>query len=363
MLMVLSRYSRQTMLAGFGEEAQQKLLQSKVLVVGCGGLGIPALQYLVGMGVGTIGIADGDTISISNLNRQIIFTEDDAGKLKVEVAKERLHKQNPLVAIQAFPVHLTRENALSLISSFDIVINATDNIPSRYLINDACVMLNKPFVYGAIDKYEGQLSVFNFNNGPTYRCLYQNIAENIMDCNEAGVLGVVPGIIGCYQALEAVKVLTGAGNPLSGVLQVFDFFNNEQRFIKLKAKAKNKMIQALQQDYSINNCTQVGNIEPRQLYDMFRSGRDILVLDVREPEEFHQFHLQNSILSPLQQFQKNFPSLQPDVSVVAVCQKGIRSRYAVMMLQEKYPQHKIQNLVGGLDKWLQEIGDTFIVHE
>jgi molybdopterin/thiamine biosynthesis adenylyltransferase len=199
------RYSRQIVLKGFGAEAQEKLQHSKVLVVGAGGLGVPALQYLAGMGVGTIGIIDGDTIGISNLNRQVLYYESEVGLTKAGVASKKLFQQNPSINVQTVQAFLSVDNALDIIEKYDLVIDATDNFSARYLINDACVILGKPFIYGAIQEYEGHVSVFNFNGGPTYRCLYPDFPSpgEIPDCNTAGVLGVVPGIIGTHQALEA----------------------------------------------------------------------------------------------------------------------------------------------------------------
>jgi molybdopterin/thiamine biosynthesis adenylyltransferase len=202
------RYIRQTILKGFGAEGQRKLANAKVLVVGAGGLGVPVLTYLNAMGVGTLGIVDADVVSISNLHRQVLFTEAMVGLLKVHAAAEQLQKQNPETKINAYPTFLDLSNALEIIGNYDLVVDATDNFPTRYLINDACVILNTPFVYGALHGFEGQVSVFNYENGPTYRCLFANMpmADAIPDCNENGVLGILPGIVGNLQALEVVKL-------------------------------------------------------------------------------------------------------------------------------------------------------------
>ena len=218
------RYLRQTSLKDFGEVGQAKLTEGRVLVVGLGGLGLPVLQYLNAMGVGTLGLMDQDVVELHNLQRQVLYTEKDLGKQKLDVAHEKLQEQNSSTILRTHDSFLTKENALTIIKDYDVIVDATDNFPTRYLINDACVILNKPFVYGALHGFEGHVSVFNYNNGPTYRCLYPNMptSDEIPDCNENGVLGVVPGIIGTLQALEAVKILTGVGEVLSGRLLLFN---------------------------------------------------------------------------------------------------------------------------------------------
>ena len=222
------RYARQIALNEVGESGQQKLLNAKVLVIGAGGLGCPALQYLAAAGVGTIGIVDGDTVDESNLQRQILYTTSDLGSLKVEVAKERLNALNPAVSITIYPENLHAENAMEIIQDYDLVMDGTDNLAARYLVNDACVKLNKPFVYGAIHKFEGQVSVFNFNGGPTYRCLFpENPQQNqIPNCEELGVLGVLPGVIGTLQATEINKLILVVVEPLSGKLKINNILTN-----------------------------------------------------------------------------------------------------------------------------------------
>ena len=218
------RYTRQTTLKGFGQEGQQKLADAKVLVIGAGGLGVPVLTYLNAMGVGTIGIMDSDTVSITNLHRQVLYGQSDVGQSKVISALEKLKAQNSDTEIVVYDTFLTTKNALEVIADYDVVVDTSDNFPTRYLVNDACVILNKSFVYGALHGYEGQVSVFNYEDGPTYRCLFPNMPnENeVPNCNEHGVLGIIPGIIGNLQALETIKVITGIGEALSGKLLVFD---------------------------------------------------------------------------------------------------------------------------------------------
>lgn len=226
------RYSRQLILQGFGADAQQKLKQSSILVIGTGGLGCPALTYLASAGIGTIGIADDDKVALSNLPRQILYTTDDVGEYKVIASKQRLTAMNPHCNITIYKERVTRDNVLQMMKAYDVVVDGSDNFQTRYLLNDACVMLKKPLVYGAISGFEGQVSVFNYNNGPTYRCLFPEppAPGDMPSCNEAGVVGVLPGIIGTMQATEAIKILTGIGTVLSGKLLTIDLLKNQTNY-------------------------------------------------------------------------------------------------------------------------------------
>lgn len=358
-----TRYSRQINLKGFGAEAQQKLLQSKVLIVGAGGLGVPALQYLAAMGVGTIGIIDGDSVNISNLNRQVLYYESEVGVLKVEAAVQKLSQQNPSITIIPFATFLQVDNAIGILKDFDLVIDATDSFSARYLINDACVMLGKPFIYGAIQQYEGHLSIFNFKNGPTYRCLYPDFpsANEIPDCNDAGVLGVVPGIIGCQQALEAVKVITGIGKTASGFLRIFDFLNNDQYEIKLNAKPENKNINQLKESYEEATCTSIAVLKAGELYNWFILEKEFVLLDVREEAEYNKGHLANSLLQPLSRFNAKNIGLTTGIPVVTFCQKGGRSIKAATLLREENSGVEVYSFAGGMDEWVKEMGNKLIV--
>ncbi len=357
------RYSKQINLKGFGAEAQQKLLQAKVLVVGAGGLGVPALQYLAAMGVGTIGIADGDTVSISNLNRQVLYYEAEVGMPKAEVAVRKLSRQNPAITVKRFCVFLTVQNAIEIIQQFDLVIDATDNFIARYLINDACVILDKPFIYGAIQEFEGQVSVFNFKGGPTYRCLYPDFPSSaeIPDCNTAGVLGVVPGIIGCQQALEAVKVITGIGKTASGYLRIFDFLNNGQYEVKLKAKPENKNIHQLKDSYEETSCSAIPVLEPEELYKWLTSEKEFLLIDVREQNEYDLAHLEQSLLFPLTNFNAQNIFATHKIPIVTFCQKGGRSVQAATLLRENNSNAEVYIAEGGMEKWVKEMGNKLIV--
>jgi adenylyltransferase/sulfurtransferase len=247
----LRRYRRQVMLPEIGEEGQRKLKGSRILVIGVGGLGTPILQYLSGGGVGHIGIIDHDMVSESNLQRQILFGSKDLGKLKSVIARERLSTLNPDVDFEVHNLELTRENALRLIDDYDLVFDATDNFSARYLINDACVILNKTWIYGAISVYEGQVSVFNFRGGPTLRCLYPvpPAEGSYRRAGESGLLGVLPGMIGCYQASEAIKVITGYGEVLSGKLLTINIASNSFQSFTIPVIKKNKEISSLMDKY------------------------------------------------------------------------------------------------------------------
>ena len=248
------RYDKQIALPEVGEAGQQKLAEAKVLVVGAGGLGCPALQYLVAAGIGTIGIVDGDVVNETNLHRQVLYTNSDVGKPKVEVAAERLYQLNPEVKINTYSDFLTAKNAMDIVANYDLIVDATDNFAARYRINDVCVKLDKPFVYGAIHRFEGQVSVFNYKGGPTYRCLFPEYpTENqIPNCNETGVLGVLPGIVGTHQATEVLKMILGIGEVLSGKLMTLNLLTNSSQIFECSRseeqvqKAKEKGVLVLE---------------------------------------------------------------------------------------------------------------------
>ncbi|NCD69693.1 HesA/MoeB/ThiF family protein [Mucilaginibacter agri] len=359
-----NKYSRQTQLAGFGPAAQQKLQQAKVLVIGAGGLGVPVLQYLTGMGVGTIGIIDGDTISIDNLHRQVLYTEAEVGKLKAEAAIATLRKLNSEVVFKLYPYYLDINNALALIKEYDLLIDASDNFGTRYLINDACVILNKPYIYGAVQQYEGHVSVFNYNGGPTYRCLYPTVpqANEIPDCNTAGVLGVAPGIIGCQQALQAVKVITGVGETLSGYLQIFDLDRNDQYKIKLTSVPENHNIKHLQSNYDTPACEKGGKLEIEELYRWYTDDKPFFLVDVRETKEFNHEHLQGAHSFPLSALSDNIDRLPKNLPLVTICEIGGRSARAATTISEAVPGSTVYNVVGGMETWLDEVGEQLVVY-
>lgn len=357
------RYARQVNLTGFGDLAQQKLLSAKVLVVGAGGLGVPVLQYLTGMGVGCIGIVDADVISLSNLHRQVLYAEDEIGQSKALTATARLSELNSEVEFKIYNELLTVHNALDIIRNYDVVVDATDNFSSRYLINDTCVILNKPFIYGAVQQYEGHVSVFNYQDGPTYRCLYPTppTAGEIPDCNTAGVLGVAPGIVGCQQALQVFKVITGVGKTLSGYLHIFDFLEDDQYKMKLKAKPENKQITTLQASYEAVVCNTVSLLSVEELYDWYEAGKEFQLLDVREANEFEDEHLQGAVCVPLTRFDASTVSIQNNIPVITFCEKGARSNKAAQILQKQYPAATIYSVLGGMEYWQDEFEDEYLV--
>lgn len=241
------RYNRHIMLSDIGEEGQEKLKKSRILVVGAGGLGAPNLQYLTAAGVGEISIMDDDLVNEDNLHRQILYGGHDLGKLKTIIAKEKLNKLNPFVRHKVINIRLKPENALKIIKDFDLVIDATDNFSTRYLINDACIILGKPWVYGSVFKYEGQVSIFNYDHGPSIRCLFHKTEDkkNIPNPAEEGLFGIVPGIIGSFQASEVIKIITGTGEPLSGKLLYYNMLNNESKLISFSRNEENFKINSL----------------------------------------------------------------------------------------------------------------------
>ncbi len=347
------RYARHIALDEVGESGQQKLMNAKVLVIGAGGLGCPALQYLVAAGVGTIGIVDGDTVNESNLQRQILFATSDVGRLKVEAAKERLNGLNPAISIAIYPENLSAENALEIIRDYDLVMDGTDNFAARYLVNDACVKLNKAFVYGAIHKFEGQVSVFNFNGGPTYRCLFPENPQQsqIPNCAEVGVLGVLPGVIGTLQATEVIKLILGIGEPLSGKLKLINLLTNSEQIISFTRNEEqvSKAIEIdLSQSYTDESCAIQESILPHELVDWMEQNRSINILDVREAYETPKLNHPNVISIPLGQIPHRAADIPIDQALVVVCQHGIRSQHAIEFLkQHNYPNQLI-NLEGGM---------------
>ncbi|MCF8463313.1 MAG: HesA/MoeB/ThiF family protein [Flavobacteriales bacterium] len=347
------RYARHIALDEVGESGQQKLLNAKVLVIGAGGLGCPALQYLAAAGVGSIGIVDGDTVNESNLQRQILYSNSDIGRLKVEAAKERLNALNPAISITIYPENLTAQNALAIIQDYDFVMDGTDNFAARYLVNDACVKLNKPFVYGAIHKFEGQLSVFNFNDGPTYRCLFpENPQQNqIPNCEEVGVLGVLPGVIGTLQATEIIKLILGIGEPLSGKLKLINLLTNSEQNISFSRNEEqvSKAIQIdLSQSYTDESCASAESILPNELMGWLEQNRSVNILDVREAHETPKLNHPNVISIPLGQIPHRAAKIPTDQRLVVVCQHGIRSQHVIKFLKQHDFPNQLINLEGGM---------------
>ena len=351
--MKTDRYIRQINLKDFGPEAQQKLKDASVLVVGAGGLGIPVLQYLNAMGVGTLGIVDQDIIALSNLQRQVLYSEQDLGKSKVQVTLEKLKAQNSETQFKRYDTFLVRDNALEIIADFDLLVDASDNFPTRYLINDACVMLKKPFVYGALHGFEGQVSVFNYRNGPTYRCLFPTMPseQEIPDCNENGVLGVIPGIVGNLQALEVVKILTNKGKVLSGKLLLFNGLNSSFASINLRKIPENLNISSLQKTYGGSNCQTLMEISVKELQKLLDSPKSIQVIDVRSTAEFDAYHLSDTMNIPLENLEERIEEIDTNQPVYFVCQWGKRSQIAQKRVLQKFPDTKVYNVSGGIENY------------
>jgi molybdopterin/thiamine biosynthesis adenylyltransferase/rhodanese-related sulfurtransferase len=347
------RYQRHIQLKEIGIEGQEKIRRAKILVVGAGGLGCPALQYLTAAGIGTLGIMDPDVVSISNLQRQILFTESDLGSNKALSAKKQLQKLNSEVSIQAFHHALTPENAAAILSEFDLVIDGTDNFFTRYLLNDQCILLNKVMVYGALFKFEGQVSVFNYKNGPSYRCLFPTPPERgaIPNCSEIGVLGVVPGIIGVYQATEALKVILDLGDILSGKLLTLNLLTHQNTLLNFeKEEEQIQKIKTYGKPIPIENidCFLDFEVSLSQL----SSEEKIKWIDVREPDEVPQV----SRLNPLNYSTSLDALLAVDTKIVAFCQSGMRSKVFVQQLKNKGVENcfSLKEGAEALEKWSQK---------
>ncbi len=350
-----NRYIKQERLKDFGPDAQLKLQQAAVLVVGLGGLGIPVLQYLNAMGIGTLGLVDQDVVELSNLQRQVIYNEDQIGMLKTEAAMASLRKQNSRTELKVYDTFLTRQNALEIISEFDVVVDATDNFATRYLINDACVIAKKPFIYGALHGFEGQVSVFNYQQGPTYRCLFPDppSLQSIPDCNEHGVLGVIPGIIGNLQAMEVVKIISGIGKPLSGLLLLYDGLEQQTHKIKLEVNPANLSIKELQAVYAEHNCLNQYEIGAEDLSELIKNKSDIVLIDVRNPKEFQEVHIPGSKNIPLDVLEVRAGELEQIREGYLICQVGVRSSKAQRILEKILPKNRFFQVTGGLAQYLK----------
>jgi sulfur-carrier protein adenylyltransferase/sulfurtransferase len=344
-----SRYSKQIILPEIGMAGQEKLRAAKVLVIGAGGLGCPILQYLTAAGVGTIGIADGDTVSISNLQRQVLYSEEEIGQLKADVAVGKLRKLNPHVQFKVYPQFIDTTNALEIIKEYDIVVDGSDNFATRYIVNDACVILDKPMVFGAIYKFEGQMSVFNYNDGPTYRCLFPEPpeADESPNCADIGVVATLPGIIGTIEANEAIKIITGIGEVLSGKLLVMDTLTMSTHFFNFKPMAANKQIKELR-EMATNCAVAIRHIDYEQLKTMQQEDKGLRLIDVREVEE-HEISNIGGMNIPLSSFSSSYDMLEPEDTIVLYCGSGTRSNHAAKLLIEHGFTH-VFNLEHGINR-------------
>ena len=336
-----NRYSRHLLLPEIGLTGQQKLKAARVLVVGCGGLGCPVLQYLAAAGVGTLGLLDFDVVDESNLQRQVLYATADVGRPKAVAAAEKLQAQNPFIQLRPHQCHLSAANVLELFADYDLVVDCSDNFATRYLVNDACTILGKPLVFGAIFKFEGQVSVFNYQNGPTYRCLYPAppAPGDAPSCSEIGVLGVLPGLVGTLQAAEALKIVLELGEVLTGRLLLVDALGMRFQTMRFQAVPANQQLTALAPDYAAfcgeapveSIPAHAAEISADDLKVWQQSGRPLQLLDVREPHE----HARRSIggqLIPLAQLAAQLGHLQPAVPVVVHCASGVRSQKAAQLL-------------------------------
>jgi sulfur-carrier protein adenylyltransferase/sulfurtransferase len=364
------RYSRHLIMPEVGMDGQLKLKQARVLMIGAGGLGAPLGLYLAAAGVGHLGIVDFDVVDFTNLQRQVTFSTTDVGRPKSEAAKERLAAMNPAIEITTHETRLTSENALDLFKDYDIIVDGTDNFPTRYLVNDACVLLGKPNVYGSIFRFEGQVSIFGAPDGPCYRCLYPEPPPPglVPSCAEGGVLGVLPGIVGSLQAVETIKLILGAGDPLVGRLLLFDALGMKFRELKLKKNPEcplcgaNRTITKLidyeefcgiRGEEAPAAVTTVPEMTPRELKQRLDRGDDLFVLDVREPHEYQICNI-NGYLLPLGDLPRRVNELDSSREIVAHCRSGKRSADAAEFLR-KAGFRKIWNLKGGILAWSDEV--------
>lgn len=335
-----TRYSRQIKLAEVGPQGQQRLADARVLVVGVGGLGCPASQYLVAAGVGTVGLLDADVVDISNLHRQVLYTEADLGQPKATTAATALRRMNSTVQIQPFTESLNEKNALELFRAYDIIVDGTDNFPAKYLINDASILTGKPWVYASIYKHQGQVSVFNYRNGPSYRCLFPQPASGPISCEETGVLGVLPGILGCMQAAEVLKMILGIGEVLSGKLKMLDVLGMEVQSIRFE-KNENAINQVLQ-----------NGLLPETLICTLPDSKQIY-LDIRELSEAPRVKGANVICIPGSELVNRVSEIPRNQEIFVFCQSGIRSTRAIHLLREQWGFSNLKNVDGGIQSLIK----------
>ncbi|PTQ92694.1 adenylyltransferase/sulfurtransferase [Mucilaginibacter yixingensis] len=344
----LLRYSCQMALPGFGTAAQQKLQRAKVLIVGAGGLGCPAAQYLAASGIGALGIADDDVVNISNLHRQILFNPADEGRKKAEVVTERLQQQNPQINVTPHMLRVDAVNVMELFQSYDIIVDATDNFETRYLLNDAAVLQGKPLVYGAIYQFEGQVAVWNVANAdgrrtPNYRDLYPQVdASQVPDCAVGGVIPTLAGVIGCMQANEVLKYLTGTGDLLAGKILIFDAQTMQSRVVGIGKTTKTN-IQSLPQPKLMETIS-ADDLKAAM------AANAVELIDIRTEEEHEEFNIGGANVEPYL-IERHLKTLDGSKPVVLYCIIGKRSAAVVQKMREVYPGLKIYSLEGGINHW------------
>lgn len=365
------RYSRHLILPEVGMDGQRALKAAKVLCIGAGGLGSPAAMYLAAAGVGTIGLVDFDVVDVSNLQRQLLHGTPDIGRPKLESARDRLRALNPNVHVETYETALSSENALELFEPYDVILDGTDNFPTRYLVNDACVLLGKPNAYGSIFRFEGQASVFAANGGPCYRCLYPEPPPPglVPSCAEGGVLGVLPGIVGTIQATEAIKLILGIGEPLIGRFLIYDALRMRFRELKLRKDPEcpvcgdhptvTRLIDYEQfcgvRPAEPSAAQQVtDDMQPRELRERLDRGEPIVVVDVREPQEYQINRIPGSRLIPLGELPQRYEELDPQAAIVCQCKSGMRSAKAVAFLRS-IGFKNVRNLAGGILGWIDQV--------
>jgi sulfur-carrier protein adenylyltransferase/sulfurtransferase len=371
----VKRYSRHLIMPEVGVDGQRRLKAGSVLCIGAGGLGSPAAMYLAAAGVGTIGVVDFDVVDFSNLQRQIIHGTPDVGRSKLASAKDRLKAINPHIDVQTYEVALSSENALKLFEPYDVILDGTDNFPTRYLTNDACVLLGKPNAYGSIFRFEGQASVFATKEGPCYRCLYPEPPPPglVPSCAEGGVLGVLPGVIGVIQATEAIKLITGIGEPLIGRFLIYDALKMRFRELKLRKDPDcpvcgthptvTKLIDYEQfcgihpaepESTAVNNATEITAVELKRRLDR---GDKLTIIDVREPNEYQINRIAGARLIPLGEIPRRYAELNPEDELIMQCKSGARSGRAADFLRS-VGFKRVLNLKGGILDWIDKVDPT-----
>ena len=370
----LQRYHRHLILPEIGEDGQRRLKAARILLVGAGGLGSPAALYLAAAGVGHLGVVDADDVEVSNLQRQVLHDTKSVGTPKVESAVARLRAINPHVDVRAHRVRLTSANALALLEGYDVIVDGSDNFPTRYLINDACVLLARPNVYGSVLRFEGQASVFSADDGPCYRCLFREPPPPglVQNCAESGVLGVLPGLVGVVQAAEAIKLITGIGEPLVGRLLLVDGLRMRFRTIDVardpecRACGTREITTLIDYDAfcGVNpeppvtarapDTSSDDEITPEALAERLAAGTSPALLDVREPYEWTIAHLPEARLVPLDTLSDVLHTLDREQELVVYCHHGMRSAAAVAWLREQGFE-RARNLTGGIDRWSREV--------
>jgi len=364
------RYSRHLILPDVGLDGQRKLKAGRILLIGAGGLGSPLALYLAAAGVGTLGLVDFDVVDVSNLQRQVLHGTKDVGRPKLESARDRIRDVNPHVHVEAYETRLTSENALDIIRDYDVVIDGTDNFATRYLTNDACVLLGKPNVYGSIFRFEGQASVFALEDGPCYRCLFPEPPPPglVPSCAEGGVLGVLPGLVGTIQATEGIKLILGVGEPLVGRLLLIDALTMQFRTVRLRkdpncpACGTHEITELIDYDQfcgmttesSASDPNEIPEITPSELSARIARGDDIDLIDVREPYELDIARIPNVRLIPLGTLPEALPELDASRETVVICRTGARSGRAVRQLKAA-GFRRVWNLAGGIHRWADDV--------